>query len=209
MVVSSFPYAINWSGDHVPAILHITQSSQELGNGLADVLFGKVSPAGRLVQTWSKAIEDLGPMLEYNIRNGKTYQYNRNEPLFPFGHGLTYTSFLYSDLKMNSKALKDGEILQVNFKLKNTGNVDSDEVVQLYVSFPDSKVERPVTALKAFKRVFVPAGKTIDISLPLNSEELRYWNAEKHAFVLEPGRVDFFVGSSSADVRLKGKFDTK
>jgi len=205
VVVSSFPYAINWSKEHVPAILHISQSSQELGNGLADVLFGKISPAGRLVQTWPKSIEDLGPMLEYNIRKGKTYQYNTNEQLFPFGHGLTYTTFQYSDLKTDKKNLKNGEELQVMFNLKNSGNFDSDEVAQLYVSFPDSKVERPVKALKAFKRVFVPAGKTVQVNLPLKAEELKYWDVEKHAFVLETGRVDFFVGSSSDDIRLKGK----
>ena len=96
VLVSSFPYAINWSKDNVPAIIHVSQSSQELGNGVADVLFGKVSPAGRLVQTWITSIDQLPPILDYNIRNGRTYMYDKNIPLFPFGYGLTYTSFKYS-----------------------------------------------------------------------------------------------------------------
>jgi beta-glucosidase len=208
VLVSSFPYAINWSEDHIPAILNITQSSQELGNGLADVIFGNVSPAGRLVQTWPRSAENMLPMLDYNIRHGRTYQYDKNKPLYPFGHGLTYTTFSYSNLKPDKKILKNGEILHVTFKLKNDGNFDSDEVTQLYVSFPDSKVERPIKALKAFSRVFVPRGQTVEVTLPLHAEELKYWDVEKNAFVLEPGKVDFFVGGSSEDVRLKGKVIT-
>ena len=100
VLVSSFPYAINWSKEHVPAILHISQSSQELGNAVADVIFGKVSPAGRLVQTWITSIDQLPPILDYNIRNGRTYMYMKDKPLFPFGYGLTYTSFKYSNLQM-------------------------------------------------------------------------------------------------------------
>ena len=94
VLVSSFPYAINWSKENVPAILHVSQSSQELGNGVADVLFGKVSPAGRLVQTWITSIDQLPPILDYNIRHGRTYMYQKEAPLFPFGYGLTYTDFI-------------------------------------------------------------------------------------------------------------------
>ncbi len=159
VVVSSFPYAINWSKKNVPAILHISQSSQELGNALADVIFGKVSPSGRLVQTWSASIDQLPPMLDYNIRDGRTYMYDKNEPLFAFGHGLTYTIFDYNGLKTDKPAIKDGETVNVTVSLKNSGNYDSDEVVQLYASFPNSKVEQPVKALKGFKRVFVPKGQ--------------------------------------------------
>jgi len=204
VLVSSFPYTINWSKEHVPAILHITQSSQELGNALADAIFGKSSPAGRLVQTWPTSIDQLLPMLDYNIKNGRTYLYDKSEPLFPFGYGLTYTSFKYSSLKTEKQSAKEGETINISFKLENSGNYDSDEVAQLYVSFPDSKVERPAIALKGFKRIFVAKGKTIDVSVPLNTDELKYWNVEKHAFVLEKGKLNFSVGASSADLRLTG-----
>lgn len=207
VLVSSFPYTINWSKEHVPAILHISQSSQELGNGLADVIFGKSSPAGRLVQTWPSSIENLLPILDYNIRHGHTYLYDKNPPLFPFGHGLTYTTFKYSNLKTQKPAVKEGETVNVTFTLENTGNYDSDEVAQVYVSFPDSKVERPVLALKGFKRVAVPKGKSLEVTVPLNTDELKYWDVDKHAFVLEKGKVNIAVGASSADLRLNDSFN--
>jgi beta-glucosidase len=204
VLVSSFPYTINWSKEHVPAILHITQSSQELGNGLADVLFGKVSPAGKLVQTWSASIDELLPILDYNIRHGRTYLYDKHVPLFPFGYGLTYTTFSFSDLNISSSILKDEESVNITFKLKNTGNFDSDEVVQLYASFPGSKVERPVKLLKGFKRVFVPKGETIEVSIPVKADDLKYWDVDRHQFVLEKGKLSFFIGASSVDSKLSG-----
>ncbi len=139
VLVSSFPYAIPWSKEHIPAIVHISQSSQELGNGLADILFGKVSPAGRLVQTWPSSIDHLSPILEYNIRKGNTYMYTKHEPLFPFGYGLSYSTFDYSGLQTGKKKISKDETLNISFFLKNNGEVDSDEVTQLYVSFPGSK----------------------------------------------------------------------
>lgn len=204
VLISSFPYAINWSNENVPAIVHITQSSQELGNGLADVLFGKVSPAGRLVQTWTASIDQLLPILNYNIRNGRTYMYDQNKPIYPFGYGLTYTTFEYSDLKTGKSVIKDGETIEVTFRLKNSGQYDSDEVAQLYVSFPDSKIERPVISLKGFKRVHVRKGQTMEVAIPLKAEDLKYWNEEKHAFTLDKGTVEFFIGTSSASPKLKG-----
>jgi len=205
IVVSSFPYAINWSREHVPAILHVSQSSQELGNAIADVIFGEVSPAGRLVQTWITSIEQLPPILDYNIRNGRTYMYSKDAPLFPFGHGLTYTTFKYSNLATGKRSVSLSEILNISFDITNTGNYDSDEVVQLYVSFPDSKVERPARALKGFKRVFVRKGETVKVSIPLKASDLTYWNIEKQAFVLESGKMKIHIGSSSTDLRLEGE----
>ncbi len=204
VLASSFPYAIPWSKEHIPAILHITQSSQELGNGLADILFGLESPAGRLVQTWSASIDQLLPILEYDIRKGRTYLYDQHEPLFAFGHGLTYTAFEYSDLKVNQPSIRDGETVNVSLTLRNTGGVSSDEVVQLYVSFPDSRVERPAKALKGFKRIHVPAGEARTVTIPLPAEVMKYWDVQRHAFVLEPGRIDLLIGASSQDLRLRG-----
>ncbi len=209
VLVSSFPYAINWSKEHVPAILHVSQSSQEMGNAVSDVIFGKVSPAGRLVQTWITSIDQLPPILDYNIRNGRTYMYVKNEPLFPFGFGLTYTTFKYSGLKPDRKSIENNETVNLTFNLQNTGNFDSDEVTQLYVSFPASKVKRPAIALKGFKRVFVPKGETIKVTIPLKASDLTYWSIDKNAFVLEPGIVNLFIGSSSADARLKGELLVK
>jgi beta-glucosidase len=209
VIVSSFPYAINWSKDNIPAILHVSQSSQELGNGVADVLFGKVSPAGRLVQTWITSIDQLPPILDYNIRNGRTYMYDRNIPLFSFGYGLTYTSFKYSGLKIDKKTLSDKEVVNVSFNIQNTGNYDSDEVPQLYVSFPGSKVDRPVKALKGFTRIFIKKGETRYVTIPLKGSDLTYWDTNTNKWTLEPGKIEFVIGSSSADEKLKGEMISK
>ena len=209
VIVSSFPYAINWSKEHVPAILHVSQSSQEMGNAIADVIFGKVSPAGRLVQTWITSIDQLPPILDYNIRNGRTYMYSKNEPLFPFGFGLTYTSFKYANLDLEKRSIRSNETIAISFDITNSGNYDSDEVVQLYVSFPDSGVERPARALKGFKRVFVPKGETVKVTIPIKADDIRYWDEQQHKWVLEQGKVRFFIGSSSADVRLEGELIVK
>ena len=204
VLVSNFPFAINWSQENVPAILHVTNNTQELGNGLADVLFGKVNPAGRTTQTWVKSITDLPPMMDYNICHGRTYQYFKGKPLYPFGFGLSYSTFSYSALKTSKPILTDTTIVSV--LVTNTGSRDGEEVVQLYVAYPGSAVERPIKQLKGFKRVFIPAGKTITVDIALKAEDLAYWNVEKHAFIVEKGKVKIMVGSSSEDIRLSSIF---
>ncbi|HOW10039.1 MAG TPA: glycoside hydrolase family 3 C-terminal domain-containing protein [Bacteroidales bacterium] len=204
VIVSSFPYSITWSKENIPAILHVSQSSQELGNGLADIIFGKESPSGRLVQTWVSSIDALPPILDYNIRHGRTYMYDKSVPLFPFGFGLTYTGFSYSDLKTDSRTISKDGTVKVSFRIKNTGNYDSDEVPQLYVSFPGSKVERAPKALKGFARVMVRKGEEKLVTIPVKAGDLTYWDPESGKWVLEPGKIDFFVGTSSSDAKLKG-----
>jgi beta-glucosidase len=200
VLVSNFPFAINWSQENVPAILHVTNNSQELGNGLADVIFGDVNPGGRTNQTWVRSITDLPPMMDYDISHGRTYQYFKGKPLYPFGFGLSYTSFEYSDLKTSKPTLSDSILVSVN--VRNIGKRDGDEVVQLYVSYPGSKVERPMKQLKGFKRVFIPEGESKTVVISLKAEYLAYWNVEKHAFIVEKGTVKLMVGSSSADIKL-------
>lgn len=204
VVVSSFPYSINWSKENIPAILHVSQSSQELGNGVADVVFGKVSPSGRLAQTWISSIDQLPPILDYNIRNGRTYMYSRHAPLFPFGHGLTYTTFKYSGLKTDRKEITKNENVRITFNLQNTGSFDSDEVVQLYVSYQGSSVQRPVKELKGFKREFIRKGESKTVTLELKADDLRYWDEKQGEWTLEKGTIRYFVGSSSVDQRIKG-----
>jgi beta-glucosidase len=205
VMVSSFPYSISWSKEHVPAILHVSQSSQEMGTAIADVIFGKISPSGRLVQTWISSIDELPPILDYNIRNGRTYMYKKNPVLFPFGFGLTYTSFVYSGLNPGKKSISQNEVVNLTFSLRNSGNFASDEVVQLYVGFPDSRQEHPGIALKGFKRVYVEKGGTVKVSIPLKASDLTYWDSEKQKFVLEKGRVKLFIGPSSEDFKLNGE----
>lgn len=209
VLVSSFPYAIAWSKDNIPAILHVTQSSQELGNGVADILFGKENPAGRLVQTWSASIDQLPPILDYNIRNGRTYMFDRNEPLFAFGHGLSYTTFKYNSLSLDRAVLKAGETLTISVDVTNTGAMDGDEVLQLYASFPASKARRPARALKGFRRVHIPAGESMKVAIVLKADDLTYWDEAKHAFILEKGTVRLMAGAASDDIRLHGTIEVR
>src|SRR5262249_39919525 len=152
VLVSSFPYAINWTQENVPAIVHITHNSQEEGNALADVLFGDYNPAGRLVQTWPKSLDQLPPLMDYNIRNGRTYLYFRGEPLYPFGYGLSYTTFEYSSLRTSSPSLSVRGSINVSINVKNTGTRLGEEVVQLYVKHLTTSVERPIKELVGFAR---------------------------------------------------------
>jgi len=129
--------------------------------------------------------------------------YSKDEPLFSFGHGLTYTSFAWSDLKAGSKTAGAGDTLGVSLKLSNTGVFDSDEVVQLYVSFPESEVDRPAIALKGFRRVHVTKGETLEVTIPVVVNDLAYWDTDRHEFVVEKGKVIIHAGASSADLRLQ------
>ena len=195
-LISSFPYAINWTAEHVPAIVHLTQCSQELGNALADVLFGDYNPAGRTTQTWVRDILDLPNMLDYDIRHGRTYMYAKAEPIFPFGHGLSYTSFKYSHLKVQ----KEEDRCLVSFDLKNTGSRDGEEVVQLYAKFKGDDASK---RLRGFERVAVKAGETVRVEIAVSLEDLKLWDTEQHAWAAPKGRTRILIGASSEDIRLK------
>jgi beta-glucosidase len=202
MLISSFPFAINWSQAHVPAILHMAHSSEDEGTALAKVLFGEYNPAGRLVTTWPKSVEQLPPMMDYNIRHGRTYMYFKGEPLYPFGFGLSYTTFRYANLKTSApQVAKDGNVT-VTVDVTNTGDRAGDEVVQLYVKHLASKVERPGKELKGFQRVALKPGETKTVSIPLNSADLAYWDTKQNHFVVEAEPVSLMVGASSADTKL-------
>ena len=151
VLISSFPYAVNWTQQNVPAILHMTHSSQDEGNALADVLFGDYNPAGRLVQTWPRSLDQLPPMLDYDIRHGRTYMYFKGEPLYPFGYGLSYTTFAYSNLRVTPTKLSTKGSINVRVDVKNTGARDGEEVVQMYIKHSNSSVERPNLELKGLR----------------------------------------------------------
>ena len=202
VLVSSFPYAINWTQENIPAIVHLAHNSEEEGNALADVLFGDFNPAGRLVQTWIRSIDDLPPLMDYDIRHGRTYMYFKGEPLYPFGFGLSYTTFAYSNLKLSAKSLDAKSDLTVSVDIKNTGSRAGEEVVQMYVKHLNSSVERPIKELKGFKRISLDAGQKKTVTLALQASQLGYWDATKKSFVVEPDNIQIMIGSSSADTRL-------
>ncbi len=200
---SSFPYAITWTDHNLPAIVHLTNNSQEEGTALADVLFGDYNPGGHLTQTWPRSMEQLTPMMDYNIRNGHTYMYFKGEPLYPFGYGLSYTTWSYSNFKVNTKMLlPTGEII-VTADITNTGKRTGDEVPQLYIEHLRSVVDRPKKELKAFQRITLKPGEKKTVQLKVKAADLRYWDEGMHRYVLEADQIKLLLGSSSADVKFQ------
>jgi beta-glucosidase len=200
---ASFPFTTTWSEEHAPAILEITHNSEEQGDGLADVLFGDYDPAGRLTQTWVRDEADLPPMMDYDIRDGRTYMYAKQKPLYAFGFGLSYTSFAYSRLRVSATTLGADATAMVSVDVKNTGARAGDEVVQMYVSHEGSSVARPVEELEGFARVSLKAGETKTVTLPLAAKALTYWDVKAKAFVVEKDRVVVKVGGSSDELPVK------
>jgi len=194
--------AVSWAQAHVPAIVEAWYPGQAAGPAIADVLFGGYNPAGRLPVTFYRAVGDLPPFESYAME-GRTYRFFRGEPLYPFGHGLSYTTFRYASLRTSAPSVGAADTVRVSVEVTNTGARAGDEVVQLYVAYPGSSVGRPVRELKGFARVPLRPGETRTVTLPLPAAELRYWDAARHGWVLEPGRVELQVGASSADIRLR------
>ncbi len=194
---SSFPYAIVWSEQNLPAIVHMVHNSQEEGHGLADVLFGGYSPAGRLTQTWPTGDAQLPPILDYNLLDGHTYLYSKDKPLYAFGYGLSYTSFAYEDLSLSAPKMDADGSVEATVKVKNTGTRASDEVVQMYVQHLGSAVERPRMELKGFKRVRIEAGAELDVTLKLKARDLAYWDTPSHTWRVEKEQVRVLAGGSS------------
>jgi beta-glucosidase len=199
---SSFPYAIVWSQQNLPAIVHMVHNSQEEGHGLADVLFGDYSPAGRLTQTWPTGDAQLLPIMDYNLLDGKTYLYNKDKPLYAFGYGLSYTTFSYEGLSLSSPTTDADGNVQATVKVKNSGGRASDEVVQMYVQHLGSAVTRPQLELKGFKRVRIEARAEQNVAFDLKARDLAYWDASSHAWRVEKEKVRVLAGGSSDSLPL-------
>jgi len=204
---SSFPYAIVWSQQNVPAIVHMVHNSQEEGHGLADVLFGDYSPAGRLTQTWPTGDAQLKPILDYNLLDGETYLYSKEKPLYAFGFGLSYTAFEYRSVGATAARMEADGNVQVHIKVKNAGRRPSDEVVQMYVQHLGSAVTRPQLELKGFKRVRIEAGAEKDVTMQLKARDLAYWDAAAHSWRVEKEKVRILAGGSSDKLPVQTTLD--
>jgi beta-glucosidase len=208
VLVTSFPYAINWTEAHVPAILEMAHSSDEQGSALAEVLFGDYNPAGRLTQTWPKDLTQIPNIMDYNIRDGETYMYFKGTPLYPFGYGLSYTAFAYSHLKVPS-SIQPGKTERVSVRVKNTGHRAGDEVVQMYAAYEQPQHSQPAKRLVGFQRISLRPGETKTVDIPLVANDLTLWNAKTKAFELEPGRLHVLIGASSADIKLQATTEAR
>jgi beta-glucosidase len=206
---ASFPYAIVWSQQNLPAIVHLTHNSQEEGHGLADVLFGAYSPAGRLTQTWNTGDDQLLPIMDYDLTHGRTYLYSKQKPLYPFGFGLSYTTFAYQGLSVSApKVVADGTV-KVTVKVRNTGQRAGDEVVQLYVQHLGSQVGRPLLELKGFKRVHIAAGAEQLVTLDLKPRDLAYWDAASHTWRVEKEQIRLLAGGSSDKLPVQATLEVE
>jgi beta-glucosidase len=155
------------------------------------------------VQTWPKSLDQVPPMMDYDIRHGRTYMYFKGEPLYPFGHGLSYTTFKYTSLKTSAGSLKKDGAITVSVDVQNSGKVAGEEVVQFYVKHLNSTVERPAQELRGFQRIALQPGERKTVKFDLPAKSLAYWDQTQRAFVVEPGQIELRAGSSSADIRLK------
>jgi len=175
---------------------------EHAGTAVADVLFGDYNPGGKLPVTFYAGTAQLPDYEDYRMA-GRTYRYFSGKPLYPFGYGLSYSSFKYSDLQVKDGA---GEVT-VSFLLKNTGKRNGDEVAQVYVRIPDAGGIVPLKELKGFRRVPLKSGESRRVEIKLNKEQLRYWDVEKGQFVVPRGAFDIMVGASSKDIRLQTVID--
>jgi beta-glucosidase len=205
VVVSSYPYEIGWAEVHLPAVLWMSHGGQELGHALADVLTGRQDPGGRLTQTWYRSATELPDILDYDIiTNDATYQYYRGTPLYPFGHGLSYTTFDYANLDISENCAEAGETVTVTAWVTNTGPRAGSEVVQLYTHQQLSRVKQPLRQLRGFAKVVLEPGESRLVSFPLDIDDLRFWDITTNRFVVETARHKIMVGRSSSDIRLTG-----
>ncbi|WP_230416420.1 glycoside hydrolase family 3 C-terminal domain-containing protein [Micromonospora tarapacensis] len=205
VLTSSYPYAVGWAQEHLPAVLWSAHGGQEHGTALADVLLGDAEPGGRLTQTWYADAADLPDLLDYDVIGAdSTYLYYRGEPLYPFGHGLSYTRFDYTDLRLSTASAIAGEEVEVRVDVTNTGGRAGEEVVQLYTRQRRSRVKQPLRQLRDFARIVLTPGERRTVTLRLRTAELGWWDAERDALVVEDATHTVLVGRSAADVRLVG-----
>jgi len=201
VLLSGSALAVNWAQDHVPAIVQAWYPGQAAGTAIADVLFGDYNPGGRLPVTFYRSADDLPSFEDYRMA-GRTYRFFKGTPLYPFGHGLSYTTFGYKDLRTSADTLPADGRITVRVDVTNSGKRAGDEVVQLYVQHLGSTVERSIRELKGYKRVALKPGETRTVELPLAAASLAYWDSGGHHWVVESEAVRIQVGASSTDIRL-------
>jgi beta-glucosidase len=168
------------------------------------VLFGDVNPAGRLTQTWYRSDADLPSILDYDIiKSDRTYLYYKGTPLYPFGHGLSYTTFKYAGLRTSAASVGANGMVTVSVDVTNSGTVAGDEVVQLYTHQRASRDKQPLRQLRAFQRVSLKPGQTKTVRLTLRAADLAHWDVTRGTWAVEPGDHDLMVGASSTDIRQR------
>ncbi|MBL7111703.1 MAG: glycoside hydrolase family 3 C-terminal domain-containing protein [Bacteroidales bacterium] len=202
VLLSGSAVAINWENDNVPAIVQAWYGGQAAGTAIADVLFGDYNPAGRLPVTFYKSVNDLPDFSDYNMDN-RTYRYFTGKPLYPFGYGLSYTTFEYGQPVIEKSEINGSEPVIVKVNVTNTGDLAGDEVVQLYIRDDESLVTRPLREMKGFKRIHLETGESAEVEFSIGPKELEYYDVEQQEYIVEPGTFTIYTGSSSSLNDLK------
>jgi beta-glucosidase len=199
------PLCINWVAKKIPAIVESWFLGETGGLAIADVLLGKINPSGKLPMTFPRSVGQLPYYYNHKPTSRHVYVDQDTSALFPFGHGLSYTTFQYSDLHVSQARIPLNGSVNVSINIKNTGKVDGTEVVQLYLRDVIASVTTPVKSLKGFKRISLKPGESGTVNFKLDNRELMLWNRQMKQ-VVEPGEFKIMVGSSSEDIRARGSF---
>ncbi len=210
VLMSGSAIAFDGMEKDIPAILEAWYPGQRGGDAVADVLFGDYNPAGRLPVTFYTSTDELGDFSDYNMAagKGKTYRYYQGKPLYPFGHGLSYTTFEYSNMKISRKNIKSDDTVKVSVDVTNVGRRDGEEVVQLYVRDLKSSQPMPVKQLRGFERIAMNKGQTKTVTFSLKpAEDMHYYDAQKQRYAVEPGEFEIQIGASSGDIRQKDRMN--
>ena len=194
--------ALPWEAENLPAILQAWYPGEEGGLAVGEVLFGDVNPSGHLPITFYASTADLPDFTDYSMSN-RTYRYFNGQPLYAFGHGLSYTKFDFRRGKLDKKQIPAYGTVKILFTVKNSGGRDGDEVAQIYFHHANSSVPQPKLALCGFTRTHLKRGESKRVTVEVPAERLRYWDTEKKQYVVEPGKYEFLIGEASDDIRLK------
>ena len=197
------PLTINWVAENIPSIVETWFSGEKGGLAIADVLLGNVNPSGKLPITFPRSVGQIPFYYDHKPTSRHAYVDEANTPLFPFGLGLSYTTFNYTDLQISPSKIPVSGKAKITVKITNTGKVEGTEVAELYVRDEVSSVTTPIIALKGFNRITLKPGETGEVTFEIGPEQLSLWNREMKQ-VVEPGEFKIMVGSSSADIRQQG-----
>jgi beta-glucosidase len=209
VLMNAGPLAVNWAQDHLPAILDAWYPGEAGGTAIASVLFGDYNPGGHLPYTVYANLQGVPPTNEYDVSKGYTYLYFKGTPLYPFGHGLSYTQFAYKNVKLSAASIQRSGQVEVSFDLQNVGSRAGSDVAQLYTHQVKSAVVQPIQSLRAFQRVMLQPGETKHVTFMLPASQLAYYDVGSKDFVVEPGMFNLMIGSSSEDVRLRAQLEVK
>jgi beta-glucosidase len=208
--MSGRPLELNWENDNAGAILLTWFAGHEAGNAIADVLFGNYNPSGKLTMTFPRNVGQVP--VYYNHKNTgrpasrdfQKFQSNyldvSNEPLFPFGYGLSYTSFEYSNIQLSDSTMTAGKSIKATVTITNSGNYDGEETVQMYIFDPVASVAQPVKKLKGFQKIFLKKGESRQVTFTISIDELKFYNARLQ-YIAEPGDFKVYIGGNSRDVK--------